>query len=80
MNQDATWYGGSLGPGDIVLDRDPALPAERGTAPHVCGLRTQACVRINVCINRGPCLLWQTAGWIKTSLGAEVGLDQATLC
>ena len=22
----------------------------------------------------GPCLLWQTAGWIKMPLGTEVGL------
>ena len=33
MDQDATRYGG-LGPGDIVLDGDPAPVAERGTAPH----------------------------------------------
>jgi len=31
MDQDATWYG-SLDPGDIVLDGDPALPTERGKA------------------------------------------------
>jgi len=32
-NQDATWYGGiGLGPGYIVLDRDPASLTERGTA------------------------------------------------
>jgi len=24
MDQDATWYGGGLGPGDIMLDGDPA--------------------------------------------------------
>jgi len=32
MYQDATWYGGlDIGPGDIVLDGDPAPPTERGT-------------------------------------------------
>jgi len=29
MDQDVTWYGASLGPGDFVLDGNPALP------PHV---------------------------------------------
>jgi len=33
MDQDATWYGGRLGLGDIVLDGDPAFAStERGTA------------------------------------------------
>jgi len=36
MDQDAIWYEGSLGPGDIVLDGDPATPTEWGTgAPHL---------------------------------------------
>jgi len=26
MDQDATWYGGSLGPGDTVLDVGPSSP------------------------------------------------------
>jgi len=35
MDHDATWYGGSSRPGDIVLDGDPDPPTERGTAaPH----------------------------------------------
>jgi len=36
MDQDATWYTEvGLGPGDIVLDGNPASPTERGTAvPH----------------------------------------------
>jgi len=48
-----------LGPGDIVLDWDPAPPEKDGTAPaqfsaHVyCG---------------------QTAGWMKMPLGTEVDL------
>ena len=55
-----------LGPGDFVLDEDPALlPQKGGGAPpqfsaHVyCG---------------------QTAGWIKMALGIEWALVQATLC
>jgi len=49
-----------LGPGDFVLDGDPALPPQKGAEPppqfsaHVyCG---------------------QTAGWIKMALGMEVDL------
>jgi len=51
-----------LGPGDFVLDRDPAPPSQKGGgAPkflaHVhCG---------------------QTAGWIKMVLGMEVGLSRS---
>jgi len=30
MDQDATWYGGILGPDDIVLDGDPAAPPRKG--------------------------------------------------
>jgi len=43
MDQDATWYGGGLGPGDIVLDGDPA-PLRKGAQqpPPLFG----------------PCLLW----------------------
>jgi len=58
MDQDATWYGG-IGPGDVVLDGDPALPPpkKRHSLPqfsaHVyCG---------------------QTAGWIKMPHGTMVG-------
>jgi len=32
MDQDSTWYGVSLGLGDIVLDEDSAYHMERGTA------------------------------------------------
>jgi len=51
-DQDATWYGGRplLGPGDILLDGDPALPSPKrkgGVAPpsfsaHVCCGQTVA--------------------------------------
>jgi len=30
MDQDATWYGDSLGPGDVVLDGDPAFSHGKG--------------------------------------------------
>ena len=33
MDQNATWYGGRLGPGDIVLDRDPAPPQKEAQQP-----------------------------------------------
>jgi len=47
-----------LGPGHIVLDGDPALPTQRGTAPtqflaHIC--------------------CGQMAAWIKMPLGMELG-------
>ena len=32
MDQDASWYGVNLGPGDVVLD-GVAAPPKRGTAP-----------------------------------------------
>jgi len=60
MDQDATWYEGrpGLGPGDIVLDGDPAPPEKGRISPsfsaHVyCG---------------------QVAGWIRMPLGVKVGL------
>ena len=34
MDQDATWYGGGLGPGDILLDGDLTPPTEKNTAPN----------------------------------------------
>ena len=41
MDQDPTWYEVGLGPGDIVLDWDPAVLTEMGTAapfpPVYCG-------------------------------------------
>ena len=48
-----------LGPGDIVLDGDPALRPQRAQPP-IFGLRL---------LWSGP-----TAGWIKMPLGMEVGL------
>ena len=38
MDQDVTWLEIGRGPGDIVLDGDPAPPTERGTAPPLFGL------------------------------------------
>ena len=39
MNQDVTWYGLGLGPGDFVLDGDPAPPSpkEGGRTPQIFG-------------------------------------------
>ena len=37
MDQDATWYGGGLGPGDVVFNEDPATvppPEKRAHPPH----------------------------------------------
>ena len=48
-----------LGPGDIVLDGDPATPPQR--AQH------HPQFSVYVCCG-------QTAGWIKMPLGTEVGL------
>jgi len=48
-----------LGPGDIVLDGDPA-PQKGGTAPNFRPMPFVYCS--------------QTAVWIKTPLGTEVGL------
>ena len=49
-----------LGPGDIVLDGDPAPPLQIGhSSPHF---------STHVCCG-------QTVGWIRMPLGTEVGLD-----
>jgi len=35
MDQEATWYGVGIGPGDMALDRDSAFPPQKlGTAPN----------------------------------------------
>jgi len=34
MDQDGSWRGGGLGPGHIVLDRDPAPLPKRGQSPN----------------------------------------------
>ena len=52
-----------LGPGHIVLDREPAAPPKRGTAAS-----TPPPFSAHVC--RG-----QTAGSIKMPLGMEIGLN-----
>jgi len=48
-----------LGPGHIALDEDPALPLQRGTAPHFRPTSVAA-----------KCM----AAWIKITLGMEVVL------
>jgi len=47
-----------LGPGDIVLDGDPAPPPTEGHSPQFSA---------RVCCG-------QTAGWTKMPLGREIGL------
>jgi len=47
-----------VGPGDFVLDGDPAPSPKRGTAPNF---------RVHVCCS-------EVAGLIKMPLGTEVGL------
>jgi len=62
MDQDGTWHGGSLGPGHIVLDGDPAPLSKKGgrepppqfLAHFYCG---------------------QTVGCIKMPLGMQVGIS-----
>ena len=61
MDQNVTCTKVGIGPGDNVLDADPAPPLERGTAllhfsAHVC--------------------CSQTAGWIKIPLGTKVCLGR----
>ena len=63
MDQDATWYDGiGLGPGNIVLDVDPAPPKGHSPLPQLLA---------HVCCG-------QMAGRIKMPLGTKVGLGQAT--
>ena len=55
-----------LGPGDIVLDSDPAPPPQKGghsSLPQFLAL---------VCCG-------QTVGWIKIPLGTEVGLGSGEI-
>ena len=55
-----------LGPGDFVFDGDPATPRKKGTpTPHPIF---------------GPCLLCQTAGWIKMPCGTEANLGPDRRC
>jgi len=50
-----------LGPGNIVLDGDPAPPTRKGGAQHPHFLAHVCC--------------GQTVGWTKMPLGTEVGLS-----
>ena len=44
MDQDVTWYGAGLGPGDFVLDGDPAPPPQ--FSAHVYCDQTAAWIRM----------------------------------
>jgi len=59
MDQDKLGVEVGLGPGDIVLDRNPATPKERAQP-----VQFSACV---CCVQR--------IGWIKMQLGTEVDLS-----
>ena len=52
-----------LGPGDIVLDGDPAPPTERATAPPIFG----------------PCLLWPNGWMDQDATWYAVGLGQGDI-
>jgi len=66
-----------LGPGDFVLDRDPAFPPQKGSgAPNFRPMSNSWMDEAGTW--HGGKL--QTAGWIKMPLGMEVALVQATLC
>jgi len=68
MDQDGNLHGDKLSPDDfqldIVFDANPATPEKGHTHPH------QFLAHVYCS---------QTAGWMKTPLGTEVHLDQATL-
>ena len=55
-----------LGPGDFVLDGDPALPSPRGGA--------EPPLQFSAHVYCG-----QTAGWMKTLLGTEVDLGPSQI-
>ena len=65
IDQDeTTWRAGiGLGPGNIVLDEDPAPPPKRDTAPQFSA---------HICCD-------QMAGWIKMPLGRELGLGPSDI-
>jgi len=58
MDQDATWYGGRPQPWPHCVRWGPAPPSKKGHSPQ-----------FSACICCG-----QTAGYIKMTLGTEVGL------
>ena len=61
MDQDATWYVGTvLGPGNIMLVEDQLRPQKGGGTQQPSTFWPRYCI--------------QTAGWIKVPLGVEVGL------
>jgi len=65
-DQDDTWHAGRQRHGHIVLDGDSAPPPQKGEEPPPQLLTHVHC--------------GQTAGWIKTTLGTEVGLGPGHIC
>jgi len=61
MDQDVTGMEVGLGPGDFVLDGEPAPPPQKGD---------RAPSKFSAHVYCG-----QTAGWMKLVLGMEVGLS-----
>ena len=61
MDQDGTWYGGRPRSRRLCVRWEPNYPQNRGHTHHHPGLAHVYC--------------GQTAGWMKTPLGAEVDLD-----
>jgi len=64
MDQDATWYGVGLNPGDILLDGDPAPPHGKGHSSPL--FSTQV-------------YFGQTAGQTRIPLDTEVGLGSSDI-
>jgi len=60
MDQDATWYGGRTQPRRVCVRWEPSSPPQKGG-----GAPPQFSAHVHC---------GQTAGWIKMTVGTEVGL------
>ena len=65
MDQDETWHAGRPRPWPHCVRWGPSSPSPKGAQPSQ--------FSAHICCS-------QMAAWIKTSLGMELGLAQATLC
>jgi len=75
MDQDATSYRGRTWPRRHCVRWGPSSPTERSAQqPSPITFAVYGRRQARVCINRGPCLLCQTAGWIRMPVGTKVGL------